>query len=110
MPDKYNKDEKERFLAMARAMRDLNTRIPVSGTRYVVPAEGREIGIVYYSAPSEHAPLILGFHGGGFLFGGNALNDAMWSAVAKRLNMNVASVGYLDAGAGPCGKRRARRT
>ena len=42
---------------------------------------------VYYPALAndgskitQKAPLIVGFHGGGFLFGGYALNDAMWIA------------------------------
>lgn len=75
-------------------MRMLENVVHVSGTRYTIPLEGRELGIVYYEADTPNAPLILGFHGGGFLFGGASLDDAMWSAVAKKLNANVASVGY----------------
>ncbi|MBR1660139.1 MAG: alpha/beta hydrolase [Oscillospiraceae bacterium] len=91
---RYTEEEKQHFLAMAEAMQKLNESVPVSGKRYRLPLEGRDAGMVYYSAPSAHAPLILGFHGGGFLFGGCALNDAMWSAVARGLDMNVASIGY----------------
>lgn len=63
-------------------MRMLENVVHVSGTRYTIPLEGRELGIVYYEADTPNAPLILGFHGGGFLFGGASLDDAMWSAVA----------------------------
>ncbi|MEI3340666.1 MAG: alpha/beta hydrolase fold domain-containing protein [Eubacterium sp.] len=59
-----------------------------------LPVQDRQINIVYFRAKREHAPLILGFHGGGFLFGGNAMNDAMWSAVRDALDVNVASVEY----------------
>ena len=94
MSEKYTEEMKNHFLAMAGMMREVNRKIEVSGERFAIPAEGREISVVYYAAKSEKAPLILGFHGGGFLFGGNALNDAMWKAVSDRLDVNIASVGY----------------
>ena len=94
MSEKYTEEMKNHFLAMAGMMREVNRKIEVSGERFAIPAKGREISIVYYAAKSEKAPLILGFHGGGFLFGGNALNDAMWKAVSDRLDVNIASVGY----------------
>ena len=43
---------------------------------------------------AKRPPLIVGFHGGGFLFGGCALNDAMWVAVVEALKAPVVSVGY----------------
>ena len=94
MAEKYTEEMKNHFLAMAGMMREVNRKTKVSGERFDIPAEGREIPIVYYAAKSEKAPLILGFHGGGFLFGGNALNDAMWKAVSEGMDVNVASVGY----------------
>ncbi len=94
MSEKYTEEMKAHFLAMAAVMREVNRKTKVSGERFAIPAEGREISIVYYAAKTEKAPLILGFHGGGFLFGGNALNDAMWKAVSDRLDVNIASVGY----------------
>ena len=61
---------------------------------YCLPLEGRSIDIVYYPAKNENAPLIIGFHGGGFLFGGCALDDAMWDAMRNQLDVNIASIGY----------------
>ena len=94
MSEHYSEEMKQQYIAMSVMMSRENRRVPVSGKRMTIPADGREISVVYYPAKSEHAPLILGLHGGGFLFGGNALNDPMWTAVSDRLDVNVASVGY----------------
>lgn len=85
---------KSKVLAEASQMRVLNKVIPVTGERIDLPVDGRTINIVLYRTKEPGRPLILGYHGGGFLFGGNAMNDAMWSTVRDRLNMNVASVEY----------------
>ncbi|MBO4835166.1 MAG: alpha/beta hydrolase fold domain-containing protein [Lachnospiraceae bacterium] len=78
--------------------------IKVSGERIKLPLNGRELDAVYYPAlnedgsiVTERCPLIVGFHGGGFLFGGCAVNDAMWVAVNKSLRCNVVSVGYRQS-------------
>ena len=94
MSEKYTEEMKNKFLAMAEMMGRINRTVPVSGQRFSVPAEGREIPVVWYPAKTKRAPLILGLHGGGFLFGGNALNDAMWSAVSEAWDVNIASIGY----------------
>ena len=94
MAEKYTEEMKRHFLAMAAFMADANRHAKVSGRRFAVPADGRDIPVVYYPAKTKKAPLVLGLHGGGFLFGGNALNDAMWKAVSDTLDVNIASVGY----------------
>lgn len=85
---------KAQVLKEAEMMRKVNRIIPVSGERIDLPVGDRNVNIVYFRAKRENAPLILGFHGGGFLFGGNAMNDAMWTAVRDALDVNVASVEY----------------
>lgn len=75
-------------------MRELNKIVPVTGKRMQITRPDRQIDLVFYPAKTEHAPLILGFHGGGFLFGGCALNDAMWSETGDVLGAAVASVEY----------------
>lgn len=85
---------KKQVLQEAGMMRNANRMIPVSGERIDLPVGDRSIHIVYYRAKRKKAPLILGFHGGGFLFGGNAMNDAMWSSVRDALDANIASVEY----------------
>lgn len=74
--------------------RTVNKYKNVTGKRFDIPCGDRNINIVYYEAAGKQAPLILGFHGGGYLFGGNAFNDQMWNAVSQNLGVNVASVEY----------------
>ena len=84
----------------ATAVSFANRLVKVNGTRHNIPLDGREIEIVYYKAPSEAsdpAPLIVGFHGGGFIFGGCALDNIMWTRVSNVLNVNIASIGYRQS-------------
>jgi len=85
---------KEELLKAVPQVRAINKNVPVSGTRQALPLEGRNIEIVYYNAPEEGRPLMLGFHGGGFIMGGGAMDDNMWTVLAKELNFNIASVDY----------------
>lgn len=85
---------KEEYAKQGRFMRQLNRMVPVQGERHMLPLSDREIEIVYYKAKREQAPLIIGLHGGGFVFGGGALDDDMWVAVRDALDVNVASVEY----------------
>lgn len=85
---------KHQVIEEAKEMRRINRVIPVTGKRYDLDVGNRKINVVFYPASRKNAPLLLGFHGGGFLFGGNAMDDVMWSALRDRLDMNVASVEY----------------
>lgn len=85
---------RKKIFEEARKMRIMNKQVPVSGKRLILPLEGRDIDIVYYPSKSADSPLIIGFHGGGFLFGGCALNDGVWDAIRNRLDVNVASIEY----------------
>ncbi len=92
---------KEDMAKNAHGMRAANKMVPVSGERHKLLLEGREVEIVLYPALNDDGskmegkqPLIVGYHGGGFIFGGCALDDAMWVAVTKILHVNVASVDY----------------
>lgn len=85
---------KAQVVEQVKKIRAMNKTVPVSGTRHILPLEGRTLDMVYYPAERENAPLLLGFHGGGFLFGGCALDDAMWDTMRKQLNVNIASIDY----------------
>ena len=75
-------------------MRQANKVVPVSGKRCVLPLEGRSLDAVYYEAEAPHAPLLMCFHGGGYLFGGCALDDGLWNTMRNKLNVNVISIDY----------------
>ena len=47
----------------AMEMRQLNHVVPVTGKRLQIVRPDRQIEVVFYPAKTEHAPLILGFHG-----------------------------------------------
>ena len=85
---------KAKIIEEAKQMREVNKIVPISGERRVISLDNREVNIVYYKVKRSNAPLLIGFHGGGFLFGGNALNDGMWDVLRNKLDVNVASVEY----------------
>lgn len=72
----------------------LNRIAPVTGKRQGIRLPGRTIEAVLYPAGKRCAPIIFAFHGGGFVFGGCALDDELHSTLAERLAANVVSVGY----------------
>ena len=82
------------FSERARAISGVNKMVRVSGTRHKLSLEDRDIDIVYYSAGKENAPLIVGYHGGGFLFGGCALDDDLWCNAVNTLGVNACAIGY----------------
>ncbi len=94
MSGKVPEEMRQGIMGEVQSMRRMNQEFTVTGDRFDIPMPDRNINIVLYHAPGENVPLILGFHGGGFLFGGNAMNDEMWSAVARDLGADVASVEY----------------
>ncbi len=92
---------REAMIKDAHKIRIANKIVKVSGERKTLPLEGRELEIVYYPALDENGnpvlekrPLVVGLHGGGFIFGGAALDDAMWVEVSKALCVNIASIDY----------------
>lgn len=85
---------KKEVVEQAAGMRQANKVAPVSGRRVMLPLEGRTLDAVYYETSAANAPLIMGFHGGGFLFGGCALDDQMWDAMKRELNANIISIDY----------------
>ena len=86
--------ERRENIQKALSQRNINKYKRVGGQRFDIPCGDHNINIVYYSAEKKNASLFLGFHGGGFLFGGNAFNDHMWKAISQNLGVNVASVEY----------------
>ncbi len=85
---------KEKIIGEAQGMRAANKIVPVDGERMDLDVGDRSIPVVYYPAEQKNRPLIITFHGGGFLFGGNALDNKLWGYLRENLKVNVASVEY----------------
>jgi acetyl esterase/lipase len=75
-------------------MEKLNSSVPVNGRREKIRLRGRTIDTVFYPAEKKNAPVIFAFHGGGFVFGGCALDDNLYCALREVLGANIVSVGY----------------
>lgn len=93
-PREVIEEVKTIILGETKEMRRLNKIFPVSGERMIISRPDRDIEAVFYPAQKDNAPLIIGFHGGGFLFGGAAMNDAMWRETGEKLGAAVVSVEY----------------
>ena len=78
-------------------IREANRVIPISGERFTLPLKGRDVDMAYYRTEVPGAPLIVSAHGGGFLFGGSALDDELWVNVVRYLQCNVASIDYRQS-------------
>ncbi len=76
------------------ALDKLNRTVSVQGTRQKIRLPGRMIHTVFYPAEQKNAPVIFAFHGGGFVLGGCALDDALHHTFSKTLSANLVSVGY----------------
>lgn len=85
------------LLKQAHATRAVNRMVKTKGKRIDILLNGRHNEAVLYCCNDRNAPLIIGFHSGGWLFGGCALNDNMWSAMTENININIISVGYRMA-------------
>ena len=81
-------------LEEAARIKAINKMIRISGERYCIPLDGRDIDIAYYRCGRSDPPLIVGLHGGGFLLGGCYLDDDLWLNVTEALGMDVVSIGY----------------
>ncbi len=78
-----------------------NQSVSVSGVRETVELGDRAIETIFYPAGHSGAPILFVFHGGGFVFGGHALNDGLWDALRNHLHINVVSVNYRKGVANP---------
>lgn len=85
---------KKELIQEIKGMRELNKTIKTSGERMDIPVGDRNISAVYFKSNVENAPLIIGFHGGGYMMGGHALNDRLWTRLRDELKANIVSVDY----------------
>jgi acetyl esterase len=87
--------------AVAKLHRELNKTVAVRGVRESIALQYRTLDTVFYAAAEKDAPMVFAFHGGGFMFGGSALDDNLWDAVRRILGANVISVDYRQGEENP---------
>ena len=97
MDELTRKKLKKEVSTATRAMAIANRFAPVSGKRIKIKLPGRTLMAVYYPVGKTNAPMIFAFHGGGYVFGGCALDDSLYVALQKKLGANIISVGYRKA-------------
>ncbi len=73
----------------------LKVDVPVSKTEdFEIPAEGGKLNARLYSNGDEKAPMVLYFHGGGFVFGDIDSLDSVCRIVSRVAHVSVVSVEY----------------
>jgi acetyl esterase len=95
--DKRNqaiKDKIEHFKKVSLIQKKANREMPVDGERHTICLEGRNIDVVYYNRKKENVPVIFAAFGGGFVLGGCALDNTMWSYLSREWDCQLISIGY----------------
>lgn len=87
----------EELIKAGQIVQNVNKVVPIQGERCTLPLEGRDIDIAYYKTEKANRPLLLSFHGGGFVTGGSAIDNHLWVKLKEVLDVNVASVNYRMA-------------
>lgn len=89
----YEKVKKE-ILMVADMHTKQNREKRVHGERILIPVSGRDVETVFYRADSKDAPTLFTAFGGGFVMGGCALDDNMWTSISRDAQVNIISIGY----------------
>lgn len=97
MDELTRKNIKKEVARATRAMKIANRFAPVTGKRIKIKLPGRTLMAVYYPVGRPNAPMIFAFHGGGYVFGGCALDDGLYVGLQKELDANIISIGYRKA-------------
>lgn len=90
------KEFKAGIMQMAAWQAEMNKTCETHGKRYEIPLEGRNIEIVVYLKRPD-APVVFCGFGGGFVFGGCALDDMLWNTIHEKLDVTLVSIGYRRA-------------
>jgi acetyl esterase len=72
----------------------LNGEMNTDGERRIIPLDNRNIEIILYNENRKNGAVLFAAFGGGFVFGGCALDNAMWLRLAHELDCQLVSVGY----------------
>ena len=85
---------KEQLMSDLPRLRAENENVVLKGTQHTIALVGRNLDMIYYRSKYVNAPLIIYFHGGGFLLGSCWMDNNMLSIVSEELGASIASVGY----------------
>lgn len=87
---------KEEIIQVAQLHNEQNQSRKVSGERIDFELPGRRLEAVLYRRDFS-CPTVFTAFGGGFVLGGCALDDYMWSELSRMSNVNIISIGYRKA-------------
>ena len=71
-----------------------NVEKQVHGERVTFPSDGTQLEAILYRSGKQNAVTIVSAFGGGFVMGGCALDDHMWTSLSRELGVNIVSIGY----------------
>jgi acetyl esterase len=70
---------------------------PLQGERLEIPGESHIIEVYFHRANSKNAPVLFELHGGGFVLGHAAKNDALRELIKNQLDIHVVGINYRKA-------------
>ncbi len=74
-----------------------NAEKKLRGERVHFDSDGAQLEAILYRTSKRDAVTIVTAYGGGFVMGGCATDDHMWASLAKKLSVNIVSIGYRKA-------------
>lgn len=73
----------------------------LTGERFIVPLNHREIEVFWHRADKGNAPVLFELHGGGFALGDARKNDQIREYIKNSLNIHVIGINYRKAPENP---------
>ncbi len=80
-----------------RLQNDVISELPVSGECIRVPLEGRELTAYLHRAGDGKRPVVVEFHGGGYVFGCAAADDGFCETICRQSGYHVIGADYRMA-------------
>ena len=84
---------RQELLFVSELHTEQNTKKRVHGERLMISVTEGDVEAILYRGNPNSATIICAY-GGGFIMGGCAIDDHMWTTVSSELGVNILSVGY----------------
>lgn len=91
--EKCYEDMKQELEFVSNLHTKQNYQKKVHGERILFPSSGDNLESVIYRYSSD-SPTVFAAFGGGFIMGGCALDDHMWTTISHEAHVNIISIGY----------------